>query len=107
MESRSHGRQPHKQRLLTQEDPSPAVGMADAVIVKDGELFFACEPGGGVPLQSAHGLGLYFHDCRYLSGYELKLGDVAPESLMASGESGFCSLFQLTNPQMSIDGREI
>lgn len=57
-------------------------------------------PGG-----DEHGLGLYLHDCRYLSRYELKLSDVAPEPLAASSADGFRSIFQPTNPELAHVGR--
>ena len=49
-----------KQRLLAQEEPSHATGIADASVIKDAGLYFLCRPDGSVPLEEGHGLGLYF-----------------------------------------------
>lgn len=43
--------------------------IARALIVKEGDLFFLSDRDGMVPLGLQHGLGLYYHDCRFLSGY--------------------------------------
>lgn len=63
-------RRERKQQLLTHRRPSETSGLADAMVIKDGDIFFLTDPGGEVPFQESHGLGLYFHDCRYLNGYQ-------------------------------------
>jgi glycogen debranching enzyme len=94
-----------RRRLLTQGEPSHASGISDAVVIKDGELYLVCGRDGGVPIEGRHGLGLYFRDCRFASGYEIRLADTALEPLAASGEDGFRSIFQLTNPRIEEDGK--
>lgn len=96
-----------RQRLLTQEEPSHAAGIADASVVKDAGLYFLCRHDGSVPLEEGHGLGLYFRDCRFLSGYELRIATIRPEPLAANDEDGFRSVFQLTNPTIEGVGRRI
>ena len=71
--------------------------IADAVVLKQDNLFFLCNRDGGVPLSRGHGLGLYYHDCRYLNGYELQIAETSPMPLAASAEMGFTALLQLTN----------
>ena len=54
-----------------------------------------------------HGFGLYYHDCRYLNGYELLVGGEHPEPLAARSEGGR-AVFQLTTPDFQApDGRTI
>src|SRR5262245_56711890 len=89
-----------KLRLLSQTEPSHVAGIAHAVVIKDGDLYFLCRPDGSVPLEQGHGQGLYVHDCRFLSGYEVRIEDVHPEPLAANAEDGFRSIFQLTNPNI-------
>ena len=43
--------------------------VAEALVIKNGNLFFLSEPDGTVPLGQGHGFGLYYHDCRFLNGY--------------------------------------
>ncbi len=78
--------------------------IADAVVIKRQDLFFVCEPSGDVPCTEAHGFGLYYHDCRYLNGYVLRLFDRPLEVLGVDASAGFRASFQLTNPDLHLDG---
>jgi glycogen debranching enzyme len=101
------GRQ-RKHQVLSQHKASVADGIADAVVTKDGPLFFLSRPDGDVPLGAGHGLGLYFHDCRYLSGLELRLDGQLPKALAASAGEGFRAVIELTNPALAgAGGRSI
>lgn len=86
-----------KMRVQTQGRASITRGIARAVVIKDGDLYFLTEPDGDVPGGGEHGYGLYYHDCRYLNGHELRLADTEPEVLAATAEHGFMSVTQLTN----------
>jgi glycogen debranching enzyme len=96
-----------KQRLLTQDEPSHATGIGDASVIKDAGLYFLCRPDGSVPLEEGHGLGLYFRDCRFLSGYEFRVANVPLETLAANDEDGFRAIFQLTNPKIERGDQDI
>lgn len=74
----------------------------DAVVAKDEDIFLLSRPSGDVPLAGEHGLGLYYHDCRYLNGYELAINDVAPTALEADASHGFALLFALTSPRLAL-----
>jgi glycogen debranching enzyme len=93
-ESGAHAR---KQRVLTHGSPSGVASIAGAVVIKDEDLFFLSDASGRVPLEGRHGFGLYYHDCRYLDGYEIRLGDTFPDILAATAERGYCALFELAN----------
>jgi len=85
-----------------------AYSIAKAVVIKQGNVFFLSQPEGHVPLTREHGFGLYYHDCRYLNGYELMVGDEHPEPLAARSSEGARAVFQLTTPEFqSVDGRTI
>jgi glycogen debranching enzyme len=45
-----------------------------SIVIKEGNLFFLTNAEGFVPLESGHGFGLYYNDCRFLNGYELTVG---------------------------------
>jgi hypothetical protein len=71
--------------------------------LKDLDLFFLTGGGGSVLLKGEHGLGLCYHNCRYLSGYEFKLGAAKTTVLVCTEVSGFGATFELTNPDLRIN----
>lgn len=92
-----------KQRVLTQGTPSVVRNISDAIVIKEGDIFFLTLPNGNVPMDEGHGYGIYYHDCRFLNGYEIKLANMSPSSLVASAERGYMSLFELTNPDLRME----
>jgi glycogen debranching enzyme len=97
-----------KQNLLTHGAPAAARSIADAIVIKDEDLFFLTEPDGSVPLGGHHGFGLYYHDCRFLNGYEIRLNGCPPDELVANAERGFMAILELTNPDFhGSDGEPI
>src|SRR5437868_4297211 len=95
-------RRERKQRIQTHGRSSVTQSIADAIVVKAGDMFFLSEPNGRIPLGDTHGYGLYYHDCRFLNGYELKLGHTEPDLLAASANRGFTSIIELTNPDLKM-----
>ena len=97
-----------KQRVLTHKKPSQVESIAHAVVIKNEDVFFLSAPDGQVPLRGRHGLGLYFHDCRFLNGYELHLAGQRPGVLVATPRNGFLALVELTGPTLRrADGSEV
>lgn len=84
-------------RVVQHGRASTTSSIAHAIVVKHDELFFLCERNGDVPFEGANGLGLYYHDCRYLNGYELRLDGVAADALAATAAAGSSATFELTN----------
>ena len=74
--------------------------VAEALVIKNGNLFFLSEPDGTVPLSPGHGFGLYYHDCRFLNGYELKISGRKPEVLVRNADRGFMATLGLSNPDL-------
>jgi glycogen debranching enzyme len=91
-----------KERLLTQGASSITTSIAEAVVIKNEDIYFLCQPNGNVPLGGNHGFGLYFGDCRTLNGYELKIAGSAPNLLGNESEDGFAAVFELTNPEIKV-----
>lgn len=91
-----------KSRVLTKQRASITHSISEAIVVKDGDLFFLSEADGKVPLKGAHGCGLYFHDCRYLNGYEMRLAEADLDVLSASAEAGDRAVHELTNPDLDL-----
>ncbi len=94
-----------KHRLQSDGRSSVTRSIAHAIVLKDRDLFFLSEEDGAVPLKGDHGLGLYYHDCRYLSGYEFKLGAARPTMLVCTAASGFGATLELSNPDLRINNR--
>ena len=100
------GRGQRGQRVTNKVRPSLIRSIASAVVIKDEDLCFLSEHDGRVPLGVPHGVGLYYHDCRFLNGYELHLADGRPETLVAAAPHGYKAQLVLTNPDMRLaDGR--
>jgi glycogen debranching enzyme len=88
--------------------PAKTPSIAGALVLKDGDLFFVSEPNGDVPLDHLHATGLYYHDCRFLDGYELRVAGHRLETLVSTAGRGYQSLVELTNPELlAPDGRVI
>src|SRR5262249_26210834 len=51
--------------------------------------------------------GLYFHDCRFLSGYEMLLAGLPPVVLASTAEKGYTALFELTNPDLHLGNGQL
>ena len=95
-----------KEQVLTQGRPSVTRSIADALVIKNENIYFLCQPDGDVPAGGSHGFGLYYHDCRYLNGYELRIAGSHLNSLVAATISGTTAVLELTNPEMKIDEGE-
>jgi glycogen debranching enzyme len=86
--------------VLSHGLPSVSRTIADAIVLKQGDLFLIAGPDGQVPGGGTHGLGLYYHDCRFLRTYELRLNGQMPVCLGATVASGDRGAVQLTNPEL-------
>ena len=93
-----------KRKALTQDRSSISESITDALVVKDGEPFLICQRDGQVPVEGPHGLGMYHHDCRFLSGYRLRVAGHQLVPLGASEAAGATLVLFLTNG--SNDGDE-
>lgn len=96
-----------KRRVLKQGALALVRSIASAIIIKNQDIFFVTEPDGSVPLDNHHGFGLYFHDCRFLNGYELKIAGSDPVVLASTADRGFMSVFDLTNPDIQLAGGKL
>jgi glycogen debranching enzyme len=96
-----------RQQDLIRRRPSETSGLAEALVIKDGDLFFLAKPDGTVPLEEGHGLGLYYHDCRYLNGYEIRLGGMPLAPVAASAGRGFMAKFELANLKMKMESGSV
>ena len=87
---------------------TPAIkGIAEALVIKDGNVFFLSERDGNVPLMPGHGFGLYYNDCRFLNGYELTVGGRKAEVLVRNAERDFMATLGLFNPDLHFEERDL
>ena len=100
-------RHERKQRVLTHGAPSTTAAIADAIVVKDGAIFLLTNPDGSVPFHDGHGLGLYYHDCRFLDGYEMLLNETKPQPLVGTAAAGFKAVLELTNADFTAKNGDI
>jgi glycogen debranching enzyme len=99
---------PYDEQELVPGATSVMRSIAHAIVIKDGDIFFLCEPDGAAPLEAGHGFGLYYHDCRFLSGYELRLGGRRPDRLVWNADRGFLAVLGLSNAEIrTTDGRTL
>jgi glycogen debranching enzyme len=92
-----------KHRVLAKGQSAIVSSIANAVTIKDINLYYVIPSDGQLPLQGEHGFGLYFHDCRFLNGYEMLVAGVAPVVLASTAEKGHTALFELTNPDLHLE----
>lgn len=80
--------------------------VASALVIKEEDVFFLCQPNGQVPLGNQDGFGLYWRDCCFLNGYEVRIAGLPPNPLASTSASGFMAEFELTNAQGSDAGKD-
>ncbi|MBN2118764.1 MAG: amylo-alpha-1,6-glucosidase [Anaerolineales bacterium] len=94
-------KQKRKEGVFTSPVPSITLSIAEAVVIKNENLFFLTKADGSIPLEGKHGFGLYYHDCRYLDGYQVQIADADPTVLVSNADNGFAAVFELTNPEIT------
>ena len=78
--------------------------LPDRVLLKQNDTFVVSDGRGDFPVDDEGGLGLYRRDCRFLSGYELRLNGHQPILLNNSVDRAYVATFQLVNPALDLDG---
>ncbi len=96
-----------KRRVQHKHRPALVRSIAQAVVIKDEDVFFLCDRDGRVPLKESHGYGLYYHDCRFLNGYEVQIASTPPSKLAATAHKGFEADLELTNPDLRMGGGKL
>jgi glycogen debranching enzyme len=93
-------KQERKKQVLTKKRASATRSIADAIVIKSGDIFFLSQPDGNIPMDDSHGFGLYYHDCRFLNGYLLTVANTGMVALVSTITSGSTAVFELTNPEL-------
>jgi len=102
---------PHRKQLDTRDRESrvftPPINIANAVVIKNDDVFFLAEHGGAVPMSNEDGFGLYYQDCRYLRGYEIQMAGTRPNVLASNSDQGSMAWFELTNVKLDFKSGRI
>ncbi|MDX8528860.1 glycogen debranching N-terminal domain-containing protein [Mesorhizobium sp. MSK_1335] len=103
-----HAQQERKLRVLAKGHPAMVDSIAGAITVKSLDAYYVIASDAQIPVTGGHGFGLYFHDCRFIGGYQMALAGLAPVVLASTAQKGYAALFELTNPDLhSKQGRLI
>ena len=90
----------------TDRDPlgTHTADLGGTTTLKSGALFLVTQPSGDVPAESVragrHGLGLYFHDTRFLDEKRMHLNGRPMTLLFESADLGDRCTRELTNPEL-------
>ncbi len=76
--------------------------------LKQGALFMLTDDSGDIPPQTTgnedRGLGLYFHDMRYLDAASLRVNEARFTPLLTTSDRGHTGIIEMTNPALD-DGQ--
>ncbi|GAC1462877.1 MAG: glycogen debranching N-terminal domain-containing protein [Chloroflexota bacterium] len=82
--------------------------LTGAVALKEDDLQFISNESGDVPSDNRNGLGLYFHDTRFLNRFELFVNGARPVFLSNSANKHYIATFQAINPPFVMaDGQRV
>lgn len=68
-----------------------------ALVIREGNVSLITEHNGNIPLGEDQGFGLYHRDCRFLSGYVMRLNGRLLTSILSSDEKDYASTIVMTN----------
>ncbi|WP_128859969.1 amylo-alpha-1,6-glucosidase [Methanocella paludicola] len=77
-----------------------SINIINARVIRENDLSLVTLPNGDIPMKDNFGYGLYYHDCRFLSGYTLTINGKYLTEILIGAQSGFDSIVILTNPDM-------
>ena len=82
--------------------------MLDRIVLKEHQMFLVCDGNGDIAAHNIDGHGLYWHDTRFLSLFELSLDAGRPQLLSAAGEHNFMMTLQFANQAFqTADGKDV
>ncbi len=99
--ARAGDRGARKHAVLHRATASHVRSIANAVDIKDGDIFLVCGPDGWIRDEQRGGHGIYLHDCRFLSRYEVDLGPGGWDDLGVDIPHGGVAVLRSTNPRLT------
>jgi glycogen debranching enzyme len=80
----------------------------ERIVLKEHQMFLVCDGNGDIAAHNVDGHGLYWHDTRFLSLFELSLDFGRPQLLASAGEHNFMMTLQFANPAFQAsDGHDV
>jgi glycogen debranching enzyme len=79
-----------------------AFDINEAVVIKDDNLFLVSQRDAALPVEGHHPFGLYYNDCRFLSGWQLEILGERPRPLVCATGRGDCATHELTNHELTV-----
>ena len=73
--------------------------------IKHEGMFLLCDRYGDIAERSPAALGLYFHDTRFLSRWELRIDGQRPLYLHSAADRNYSMLIETTLPREELDSR--
>ncbi|HEY2656344.1 MAG TPA: glycogen debranching N-terminal domain-containing protein [Solirubrobacteraceae bacterium] len=86
---------------------SELVNLSDTTLIKAGNAFCVALRDGRLPLEGDHPLGVYVNDCRFVRGYELRVGGQQPRLLISTDTAGTAAVYEFTNPELTNGEQEL
>lgn len=71
--------------------------IVDSLVIREGNVTLVTRQAGDIPLEDHHGYGLYHNDCRFLSGYEVKMNGRDLTNILSTDEKEYGSTIIMTN----------
>jgi glycogen debranching enzyme len=75
----------------------------EAVVIKDENVFLVAQRDASMPVDGFHPFGLYYNDCRFMSGWELEVLGHRPRLLVYEAGAGNCATHELTNRELPVE----
>jgi glycogen debranching enzyme len=83
---------------ITHKKHTKSTNIAGALVIREDDLTMVTLPNGNIPVRNNFGYGIYYNDCRFLSGYVLKINGKHMTEILSSDQNNFESTTFLTNP---------
>jgi glycogen debranching enzyme len=83
---------------ITQKKPAKAKDITGTLVIREKNLSLVALRNSDIPVENNYGYGLYYRDCRFLSGYLTRINGLPPTEILSSDEKNYSSTTVLTNP---------
>jgi glycogen debranching enzyme len=83
-----------------QKKPTKAKDISGALVIREKNLSLVTLRNGDIPVEDNYGYGLYYRDCRFLSGYVTRINGLAPTEILSTDDKNYTSTTVLTNPEL-------
>ncbi|MCD1294374.1 amylo-alpha-1,6-glucosidase [Methanocella sp. CWC-04] len=86
------------QSKITLKKHTKSTNIMGALVIRENNLTMVTRPNCNIPVMNNYGYGIYYNDCRFLSGYVLKINGKRMTEILSSDQNNYESTIYLTNP---------